>query len=112
MRLSQDAGRQTDESEWSDCAFAHHCRPRPDPVRPQLAARLPFGALRSRWLAISYITSFDKDPGPLPALGIVVAVLGLSGVVFHMLRIQPALQLSKQRLSRDVTERHLASSDD
>ncbi|MEY4580249.1 MAG: hypothetical protein RL701_4952 [Pseudomonadota bacterium] len=61
--------------------------------------------------AISHIERLDKNPGPLPALAIVVAGFSFSALVFHMLRVRPALAFTAKPPAREVIERHLQSLD-
>ena len=61
--------------------------------------------------ALTHVERLDKNPGPLPALAIVIAGLSFSTVVFHLLRVKSALQLRAAPPARDVVERHLRSID-
>jgi MFS/sugar transport protein len=63
------------------------------------------------WFAITHVRSLDHNPGPRPALAIVVAGFSFSAVVFHALRLKPALQLKAAAPPSDVIERHLSSID-
>lgn len=59
--------------------------------------------------AITHIARLDEDPGPLPALAIVIAGLSFATLVFHLMRLKPALRLRLAPPERDVVERHLAT---
>jgi glycoside/pentoside/hexuronide:cation symporter, GPH family len=61
--------------------------------------------------AITHIQRVDTNPGPLPALAIVVAGLSFAAVVFHIMRLKPALQLRAAPPAREVIQRHLQSID-
>ncbi len=63
------------------------------------------------WFGMTHVGSFSRDPGPLPALAIVVAGLGLAGMVFHLLRVRPALQLSRETPPKEIVLRHLDAID-
>lgn len=58
---------------------------------------------------VSRVERLDVDPGPLPALAIVVGGFALAGVVFHLLRVRPATSLDQHGPERAVIERHLAA---
>ncbi|MDH3200871.1 MAG: hypothetical protein OEM15_08265 [Myxococcales bacterium] len=58
-------------------------------------------------LASTRIKGFDSDPGAVPTLSIVAAGLSLTGAIFHLLRIKPALKLSALTVDKSVVESHL-----
>jgi glycoside/pentoside/hexuronide:cation symporter, GPH family len=70
-----------------------------------------FGVLMAAgvWYAVSHVQRIDQNPGPRPALAIVIAGFSLSAVVFHLLRVKPALQLKAAAPRREVVESHLRS---
>jgi hypothetical protein len=51
----------------------------------------------------------DRDPGPRPALAVVVAGFAFALALYHALRIGPALRLVRRPPSREVVDRHLAT---
>jgi hypothetical protein len=61
------------------------------------------------YYAIAHVERLDRNPGPLPALAIVVAGFSFSALVFHVLRLRPALAFSASPPARAVIERHLQS---
>jgi GPH family glycoside/pentoside/hexuronide:cation symporter len=61
--------------------------------------------------ALTRVQRWDLNPGPIPALAIVIAGLSFAGTVFHLLRIAPALQLDRTPPARGILEEHLASLD-
>ncbi len=60
------------------------------------------------YYAIQSVESLARDPGPYPPLAILVMGLGFSGLVFHALRIPPALRFRRAPPERALLERHLA----
>lgn len=56
-------------------------------------------------IAVSRISGFDRDPGPVPSLAFVVAGMSLAGAIFHALRLRPA---ARMKADPDVVRRHLA----
>ncbi|MDH5670745.1 MAG: MFS transporter [Myxococcales bacterium] len=61
------------------------------------------------FFAVTRIPGFDSDPGPLPALSIVVAGLSLTALFFHALRLRPAMRLRSEPVERELVQRHLAA---
>jgi len=59
------------------------------------------------YVCIGSIESLQKDPGPVPSLGIVGAGVALTAFLFHALRIRPALQLRRKPLEAGVVRQHL-----
>jgi GPH family glycoside/pentoside/hexuronide:cation symporter len=56
--------------------------------------------------AVARIPGFERDPGPVPSLALVVAGLALTGALFHAMRIAPARRLNTDR---EIARRHLDS---
>jgi glycoside/pentoside/hexuronide:cation symporter, GPH family len=60
---------------------------------------------------VGRVTRIEGDPGPGPALAIVVAGLCLAATLFHGLRIRAALRLTREPPAREVVARHLQASE-
>ena len=60
------------------------------------------------WITIVSVPGFAIDPGPVPALSIVAAGAGLTALLFHGLRIRPALVLRAQPIERAAVVAHLS----
>jgi GPH family glycoside/pentoside/hexuronide:cation symporter len=61
--------------------------------------------------ASAHVGSADRDPGPWPALAIIVAGFCFAATTFHALRIPAALRFVKQPPPREVIARYLATMD-
>jgi GPH family glycoside/pentoside/hexuronide:cation symporter len=59
--------------------------------------------------AVERVGGLTRDPGPMPALAIVLAGMFFAGALFHVLRVRPALRFVRQPPQRDVILRHLAA---
>jgi GPH family glycoside/pentoside/hexuronide:cation symporter len=83
----------------------------PSVLTSVVAQALAYGALLigASIFAVTHVESLDRNPGPLPALAIVVAGLALTGLLFHALRVRPALRIMRERPAPDLVERHLAA---
>lgn len=64
----------------------------------------------STLLAAAGVESLAVDPHPLSVVGVVVAGLGFTAVVFHALRLKPARRLVETGPSREAIEAHLAET--
>ncbi|MDD9938819.1 MAG: MFS transporter [Myxococcales bacterium] len=60
-------------------------------------------------LAVQTVPGFDRDPGPIPSLCIVLAGLSLAATLFHALRMRPALRMREAAPETAVIERHHGS---
>lgn len=56
------------------------------------------------------MASLATDPGPIPALAIVTAGTGFTALVFHALRIRPALRLRSKPIDKRTVLLHLEAS--
>lgn len=56
--------------------------------------------------AVAHVPGFERDPGPIPSLGFLVAVAALAGAIFHALRLRPATNM---KVDPAIVQRHLDS---
>jgi hypothetical protein len=59
--------------------------------------------------AIAHVAGLNRDPGPLPALSIVLAGMCFAAALFHGLRVRPALRFVREPPRRELIVRHLAA---
>ena len=71
------------------------------------AALLMLATVATGWLGISGIDSIRIDPGPLPAIAITAAGLLLAFTLYHLARLRPALQLTRNPLPSQTIAMHL-----
>jgi GPH family glycoside/pentoside/hexuronide:cation symporter len=64
-------------------------------------------SIASACYAVTHLQGADVNPGPLPTLAIVCSGLSFSGLMFHALRIKPALRLVHETPPAAVIQSHL-----